>query len=106
MVARQSIHGPVSRDYVRIVVPAPDGFGIDFLPTRPGGPVERGIVFELRQILRRVVKETLPHAVAVWSLFVLQAAPQHAEEHTSELQSPCNLVCRLLLEKKKKDRKY
>src|SRR5256885_13301157 len=31
-----------------------------------------------------------------------------SEEHTSELQSPCNLVCRLLLEKKKrkKDRKY
>src|SRR5256885_8592094 len=27
-----------------------------------------------------------------------------SEEHTSELQSPCNLVCRLLLEKKKKDR--
>src|SRR5256885_3627876 len=31
-------------------------------------------------------------------------APTHgrSEEHTSELQSPCNLVCRLLLEKKKK----
>src|SRR5256885_7202995 len=28
-----------------------------------------------------------------------------SEEHTSELQSPCNLVCRLLLEKKKK-KKY
>src|ERR1022692_80308 len=28
-----------------------------------------------------------------------------SEEHTSELQSPCNLVCRLLLEKKKLDRK-
>src|SRR2546426_9257693 len=27
-----------------------------------------------------------------------------SEEHTSELQSPCNLVCRLLLEKKKKHR--
>src|SRR5256885_9282012 len=27
-----------------------------------------------------------------------------SEEHTSELQSPCNLVCRLLLEKKKKQR--
>src|SRR5256885_10781891 len=26
-----------------------------------------------------------------------------SEEHTSELQSPCNLVCRLLLEKKKQD---
>src|SRR2546426_1782080 len=28
--------------------------------------------------------------------------PLRSEEHTSELQSPCNLVCRLLLEKKKK----
>src|SRR5256885_13277393 len=27
---------------------------------------------------------------------------KRSEEHTSELQSPCNLVCRLLLEKKKK----
>src|SRR2546426_5958649 len=29
-------------------------------------------------------------------------ASSRSEEHTSELQSPCNLVCRLLLEKKKK----
>src|SRR5256885_10574446 len=29
-----------------------------------------------------------------------------SEEHTSELQSPCNLVCRLLLEKKKKSNYY
>src|SRR5256885_16263728 len=29
-----------------------------------------------------------------------EAAPPRSEEHTSELQSPCNLVCRLLLEKK------
>src|SRR2546426_10415254 len=29
-----------------------------------------------------------------------------SEEHTSELQSPCNLVCRLLLEKKKKIKRY
>src|SRR5256885_8485756 len=28
-------------------------------------------------------------------------ATERSEEHTSELQSPCNLVCRLLLEKKK-----
>src|SRR2546426_6493485 len=35
---------------------------------------------------------------------LLLLAPVYAprsEEHTSELQSPCNLVCRLLLEKKK-----
>src|SRR2546426_7413711 len=30
---------------------------------------------------------------------------RRSEEHTSELQSPCNLVCRLLLEKKKKQHK-
>src|SRR6266850_4885885 len=30
------------------------------------------------------------------------ALSARSEEHTSELQSPCNLVCRLLLEKKKK----
>src|SRR5256885_4240992 len=29
------------------------------------------------------------------------APAPRSEEHTSELQSPCNLVCRLLLEKKK-----
>src|SRR5256885_12769432 len=29
---------------------------------------------------------------------------RRSEEHTSELQSPCNLVCRLLLEKKKTNR--
>src|SRR5256885_10628582 len=29
------------------------------------------------------------------------ASSDRSEEHTSELQSPCNLVCRLLLEKKK-----
>src|SRR5205807_7964193 len=31
----------------------------------------------------------------------LQSETQRSEEHTSGLQSPCNLVCRLLLEKKK-----
>src|SRR5256885_14168083 len=31
-----------------------------------------------------------------------RATCYRSEEHTSELQSPCNLVCRLLLEKKKK----
>src|ERR1039457_5258795 len=32
-----------------------------------------------------------------------RSPPLRSEEHTSELQSPCNLVCRLLLEKKKKN---
>src|SRR3989454_5421969 len=36
----------------------------------------------------------------------LQAAGLGSGEHTAELQSPCNLVCRLLLEKKKKKAPY
>src|SRR5256885_3890991 len=33
---------------------------------------------------------------------IVMGVGRRSEEHTSELQSPCNLVCRLLLEKKKK----
>src|SRR3989454_7591039 len=39
----------------------------------------------------------------------VRSGEQHhrrSEEHTSELQSPCNLVCRLLLEKKKKNKEH
>src|SRR2546426_9319217 len=52
-----------------------------------------------------------PHVVILRAREVLQRGAERAglddaqirsEEHTSELQSPCNLVCRLLLEKKKK----
>src|SRR5256885_12208277 len=37
-----------------------------------------------------------------WHTVVRMMTNHRSEEHTSELQSPCNLVCRLLLEKKKK----
>src|SRR5256885_11838322 len=55
--------------------------------------------------------DALPICPAVALLFAGCAAlgrwPQcrRSEEHTSELQSPCNLVCRLLLEKKKKTKR-
>src|SRR3989454_6861596 len=42
---------------------------------------------------------TMPSSTAAR---VACSASSRSEEHTSELQSPCNLVCRLLLEKKKK----
>src|SRR5205807_7791708 len=45
--------------------------------------------------------EVEAHAAAGIQAFTLSIAPTRSEEHTSELQSPCNLVCRLLLEKKK-----
>src|SRR2546426_4583473 len=39
-------------------------------------------------------------------LGLLPALGRRSEEHTSELQSPCNLVCRLLLEKKNNIEEY
>src|SRR5256885_12301691 len=42
-----------------------------------------------------------PAACAIDGPHRPQSAAGRSEEHTSELQSPCNLVCRLLLEKKK-----
>src|SRR2546426_7176544 len=43
----------------------------------------------------RVVEDSEGHPLEI--LFL----SNRSEEHTSELQSPCNIVCRLLLEKKK-----
>src|SRR2546426_6706685 len=42
--------------------------------------------------------------VNVLEAFWANGTRLRSEEHTSELQSPCNLVCRLLLEKKKNTR--
>src|SRR5256885_1501898 len=39
-------------------------------------------------------------SASVLRISITRQASQRTEEHTSELQSPCNLVCRLLLEKK------
>src|SRR6516162_6238446 len=48
-----------------------------------------------------------PLSATVWSSHPTTGIPAccRSEEHTSELQSPCNLVCRLLLEKKKNRRR-
>src|SRR5256885_11108419 len=52
-----------------------------------------------------LVRSDLPKVAAITRALMrgsawVRAHPR-SEEHTSELQSPCNLVCRLLLEKKK-----
>src|SRR5256885_2458006 len=43
----------------------------------------------------------MPLICCRWTCLGLMLHRPRSEEHTSELQSPCNLVCRLLLEKKK-----
>src|SRR5256885_5157334 len=56
--------------------------------------------------VRRELISALEPAVTGWMAFEgtddFSRLIDRSEEHTSELQSPCNLVCRLLLEKKKK----
>src|SRR5256885_4082159 len=52
-----------------------------------------------------VLPGVLPHGVVICLVqpdqpYLARAGEERSEEHTSELQSPCNLVCRLLLEKK------
>src|SRR2546426_3571565 len=47
-------------------------------------------------------KSAIPRAAAETAALRPEHIAPRSEEHTSELQSPCNLVCRLLLEKKKK----
>src|SRR2546427_12659354 len=49
-----------------------------------------------------VARETLAHALPQRLEHLRRAREVRSEEHTSELQSQSNLVCRLLLEKKKK----
>src|SRR5256885_7327914 len=57
----------------------------------------------LGELLDRVrqVGDLVGGADGVGDLRIDQGVDLRSEEHTSELQSPCNLVCRLLLEKKK-----
>src|SRR2546429_1193522 len=55
-----------------------------------------------RQASRARRRSRTPRAWAIAP--PLSGAPLRSEEHTSELQSRLHLVCRLLLEKKKKDR--
>src|SRR5256885_10428464 len=54
----------------------------------------------LEELARRGINE-----LQVEAGFRLNGSLVRSEEHTSELQSPCNLVCRLLLEKKKQIRR-
>src|SRR2546426_1669461 len=49
---------------------------------------------------QRIAPEVLRNIVVA---LLDRDAVSRSEEHTSELQSPCNLVCRLLLEKKKNE---
>src|SRR5690606_41308968 len=63
------------------------------------GEKDRNIAY-LKQVVRRIYAAMLRTEYLVYELF--PSITPRSEEHTSELQSRENLVCRLLLEKKKK----
>src|SRR5688500_20176723 len=67
----------------------------DALPILTGLSIEADL--ELGEPFERAVLERLGFPRDVGFAHLLDP---RSEEHTSELQSPCNLVCRLLLEKK------
>src|SRR5256885_9814781 len=69
-----------------------------------------GVPAEQQQLLGSILEECARLTRLTEQLLTLSredagvdrpASAPRSEEHTSELQSPCNLVCRLLLEKKK-----
>src|SRR5205807_10145866 len=66
------------------------------LPPLSKGPPCPIFAKEPRPRMLRKLNRRRSAGVAEW-----QTQRTRSEEHTSELQSPCNLVCRLLLEKKK-----
>src|SRR3989454_273063 len=69
-------------------------------PRRPFGPWLLRIVANAATDRRR--RRKVRRAESLDPALVAGGTRPRSEEHTSELQSPCNLVCRLLLEKKKK----
>src|SRR5258708_7217830 len=65
------------------------------------GAAVRGIYKDLESRRAVFIKQCLRACSEVVSVLLVVAAIDRSEEHTSELQSPDHLVCRLLLEKKK-----
>src|ERR1022692_5168519 len=75
-------------------------------------PVERGGISKISRITfmpSRPWRSDRSWSISEGAVICASCWPplplSRSEEHTSELQSPCNLVCRLLLEKKKKQNK-
>src|ERR1022692_1941279 len=64
----------------------------------------RSTLFPYTTLFRSPVLEDNNLLCSLMEAGILNRDASRSEEHTSELQSPCNVVCRLLLEKKKQSR--
>src|SRR2546426_7352818 len=77
-------------------------------PAAAGVPSTEGLASpEWQQLARNFIMQSAlsGNSTKATRVYAYLSVAQRSEEHTSELQSPCNLVCRLLLEKKKKNKK-
>src|SRR3989454_2691579 len=115
-----AIDGPLARPLLRIgldgksltrISTEPGTHGVQFDPTfrlyvdtysRAGVPP----VETLRRSDGTLVRSVAGNLALIGPACRRSGAAFRSEEHTSELQSPCNLVCRLLLEKKKKNNSH
>src|SRR5256885_5649417 len=79
----------------------------DALPILTAGGLSSGIDSALHVVelyygaqVAQATADNMEYQGQGWKTNAGAGEPKRSEEHTSELQSPCNLVCRLLLEKK------
>src|SRR5688500_7277473 len=101
--SRPVLQSGVTNDGGRITYPATDSAEVTALRVDigPGGETGRhmhlypAFVYVLEGGIDVEIEGGGSHGYKAGDSFV-----ERSEEHTSELQSPCNLVCRLLLEKK------
>src|SRR5688572_31712885 len=65
-----------------------------------------GVGFDQQEATSGLGLKNIRHRLELYNgVMKINTSPDRSEEHTSELQSQSNLVCRLLLEKKKKNKK-
>src|SRR2546425_9610977 len=100
----QALHAELRNRGIRATTIIPAEVDTPILDKRPlvPGEKERSTMMQADDVARAILLCCAMHQRTVLEEIVMSPTFQRSEEHTSELQSLAYLVCRLLLEKKKK----